>query len=92
MVIEAIAGASYDEIIKDYMITYDNYYGINLENNPTKYNIIKNKNIDEMLRTVINDETVDITKADYSKYIETYLLSKGLKKEEFDALKAKITK
>jgi len=92
MVIEAIAGASYDEIIADYMITYDNYYGINLNNNPTKYNIIKEKNIDEMLRTVINDEKVDIKTADYSKYIETYLLSKGLKKEEFDSLKAKITK
>lgn len=92
MVIEAIAGASYDEIINDYMITYDNYYGINLNDTPSKYNVIKEKNIEEMLRTIIDDESVDLKTADYGHYIELYLLSKGLEQEEFNALKSKLTK
>lgn len=40
---EALAGGSYDEIIEDYMITYDNYYGVTEETDPEKYNIIKEK-------------------------------------------------
>ncbi|WP_315572647.1 hypothetical protein [Lancefieldella rimae] len=29
--LEALCGASYDEMLDDYMISYDNYYGINKE-------------------------------------------------------------
>ena len=90
MVLECLAGASYQEIIDDYMITYDNYYGITLENNPTKYQIIKEKNIDEMLRTIVDDETVDITKADLAYYIEQYLISKGLSLGEVRNLQQKL--
>ena len=92
MIIEALAGASYDEIIADYMITYDNYYGINKDNNPSKYNVIKTKNIDEMLKTIIDDEKVDLKTADYSYYCEQYLIRKGMEKENIDNLKTKITK
>ena len=92
MVIEALGGASYNEIITDYMITYDNYYDINLESDPTKYNIIKTKNIDEMCKTIINDQKVDITTADYSYYIEEYLVSKGMERSEVIALKALLNK
>ena len=91
MVFEALAGATYEEIVDDYMITYDNYYDINKKTNLVKYNIIKEKNIDEMLRTIINDDNVDIRTADYSYYIEQYLISKGMKEEEVHALKQKLT-
>ena len=91
MVIEALAGATYEEIVNDYMITYDNYYDINKETNLTKYNIIKTKNIEEMLKTIIDDDAVDIKTADYSYYIERYLISKGMNEEEVKALKQKLT-
>lgn len=29
--LEALCGTSYDEMLDDYMISYDNYYGINKE-------------------------------------------------------------
>ena len=90
MVIEAIAGASYDEIINDYMITYDNYYGINLNDEPSKYNIIKEKNIEEMLRTIINDDSVDIKTANYGEYCTNYLLSKGMEADKINLLKQKL--
>lgn len=92
MILEAIAGATYDEIINDYMITYDNYYGINLKTDSKKYNIIKEKNIEEMLKTVIGDDSVDIKTADYEEYCERYLVSKGMLQEEVSALKSKLKK
>ncbi|MCR5112944.1 MAG: tyrosine-protein phosphatase [Acholeplasmatales bacterium] len=92
MIIEALAGASYQEIIDDYMITYDNYYGINLETYPSKYNILKEKNIDEMLKTVINDDSVDLTTADYNYYCKKYLANKGMDEAKIEALEEKITK
>ena len=32
--LEALCGASYEEIVADYMVTYENYYGITKENAP----------------------------------------------------------
>lgn len=92
MVLEALAGASYEEIINDYMITYDNYYGITKDKEASKYNIIKEKNIEEMLRTIINDESVDIKTADYNYYCEKYLIEKGLSSDEITLLKARLVK
>jgi len=92
MVIEALASASYNEIINDYMITYDNYYDINLNSEPSKYDVIMNKNIIEMLKTIINDDNVDIKTADYGYYSKRYLMSKGMSEEDINTLVAKITK
>ncbi|MBQ7995977.1 MAG: tyrosine-protein phosphatase [Bacilli bacterium] len=92
MVLEALAGSSYQEMIDDYMITYDNYYGINLESDPSKYNIIKTKNIDLMLSTVIGDPSVDIKTADYERYTTDYLLEKGMSRDNIDSLKSILKK
>lgn len=40
ILIENLCGATVDEMKKDYMITYQNYYGITAENNPDRYNAI----------------------------------------------------
>ena len=39
--LEALAGASYEEILEDYMRTYDNYYGITEEGEPEKYEAVR---------------------------------------------------
>ncbi len=92
MIFEALANATYDEIVNDYMITYDNYYDINLESDSSKYNVIKSKNIDVMLKTVINDDSVDIRTANYGYYVEQYLIRKGMEQTEITALKTKLCK
>ena len=92
MIFEALANATYDEIVNDYMITYDNYYDINQESDSSKYNVIKSKNIDVMLKTVINDDSVDIRTANYGYYVEQYLISKGMEQTEITALKTKLCK
>ena len=45
------------EIVDDYMLTYDNYYGIKA--GELKYDIIKARNVDALLRFIINDENAD---------------------------------
>ena len=40
ILIENLCGATVDEMKKDYMITYKNYYGITAENEPDRYNAI----------------------------------------------------
>lgn len=48
-IIEALAGASYDEIVSDYMETYKTIYGITLEDTPAEYKAIKAYHIDWFL-------------------------------------------
>ena len=40
MLMEALAGAGYDEMRDDYMKTYENYYGITREGEPDRYDAI----------------------------------------------------
>ena len=92
MLIEALAGANYEEIKDDYMLTYDNYYKINENSDPEKYNVILHRNLDAMIKTVIGDESVDFTNCDLSKYAQDYLLSNGMSEEELNKFKECILK
>lgn len=56
MIIEELLNASYQEMVDDYMVTYENYYSITKENDKDKYETIKEKNIDLMLHYIIDDE------------------------------------
>ena len=90
MIIEALSGASYQEIVDDYMVTYDNYYEINEEKDPGKYKTIKEKNIDAMLSFLVYDGE-DITAADLSEYARGYLKEAGMTDEQLDKFVSKIT-
>ena len=93
MVIEALCGASYDELVEDYFITYKNYYGI--EKGTRKYNAIKELHIDEMIRYVFSfDEAENVQllgAAPYHTKANSYLLSIGLTQEQIDAVQAKLS-
>ncbi|MBR3131659.1 tyrosine-protein phosphatase [Candidatus Saccharibacteria bacterium] len=95
MIIEALLGASYEEIIDDYMITYDNYYDITPIADSERYNTIKEKNIDLMLHYVIGDEEEKQNLAkisDYSAYVRAYLLSIGMDEEAINRLIQNLSK
>ena len=85
MLIEALAGASYDEIMEDYMITYANYYKITEELDPERYQIILEKNLVGMIKSIVGDESVDITTADLSPYAKAYLMDGGMSEEQIEA-------
>ena len=90
MVIEALCGATYDELVDDYFVTYHNYYGI--EKGSNKYEVIKDLHIDEMIRYVFgfNEETNLLT-ANYHSQVNSYLLSIGLTQDQIDAVQTKLS-
>ncbi len=86
MILEALCGATYSEIVDDYMITYDNYYEINPEKDNEKYELIRDKNLIPMIKTMVGDDKVDITKADLSDEAFEYLLDAGMTEQEIEML------
>ena len=93
MILDSLAGATYDEIVDDYMKTYENYYGISKENEAEKYAVIRETNIDEMILYISRERKgYDFSKANMSKIAEEYLLRIGLELEDINLLKTKITK
>lgn len=91
-ILEAFMGASYEEIIKDYMITYENYYGV--EKDSEQYNAIAKSNIVNAFTTVICklEKGTDISKLNLSDYTRKYLLGIGMTDNELELLKNKLSK
>ena len=90
MLLEALCGATYPEIVNDYMLTYDNYYGINEKTDSERYHTIKENNIDVMLGSLVEDEDVNITRADLSEYAKDYLIDCGLSRKVIKRLKVRL--
>ncbi|MCR5308111.1 MAG: tyrosine-protein phosphatase [bacterium] len=82
MVIEALMGATYTEIVDDYMLTYDNYYGIDKAD--YRYSTIKSRNIDSMLNFLTGGEAYMIS--DLTNYARSYLINGGMTDSEVTSL------
>ncbi len=84
MLIEALAGASYQEIADDYMLTYDNYYKITEKSDKAKYDVILEKNLVAMLKTVVGNKDADLEKTDLSLAARAFLKGSGMTDDEID--------
>lgn len=86
----ALAGASAQEIVDDYMITYDNYYHITEESKPEKYNAILG-NVYDFLYCLCNAEKgADVNALDLKAGAQSYLARGGLSAEQIAAVEAYI--
>ena len=85
--LEAFTGASYQEIIEDYMKTYENYYGV--KKNTRQYEVLS-QNIIKNIKKAFGIE--DPEKADLQKAAEDYFGRLGLSKDEINALRKKLQK
>ena len=89
-VIEGLAGASYEEIVKDHMITFANYYGITEETDKEKYDILKARYIDSMLRYIADNDpwtgngTIELKDLDWVNIMGRYLTKNGMSQEDID--------
>ena len=92
IVIEALMGATYQEIVDDYMLTYKNYYKITKESDELRYRIIKERNVDAMLKFLIGDENKELNGLDFVPYIKTYLINGGMTEAEVNELINKLSK
>ena len=91
MLIEALTGATYEEIVADYMITYYNYYGITEQNEKAKYDIIVSDVLDPMIRSMAGDENLDLKTADLAACAEAFLKNAGMDEAKITLLKQKLT-
>ncbi|MBR4450255.1 MAG: tyrosine-protein phosphatase, partial [Clostridia bacterium] len=91
MLLEALVGASYEEIEKDYMITYDNYYGINPEKDSARYTVIVENVLQPMIKSMTGKDGVDIKSADLSVYAREFIKSGGMTDEEITTLRNNIS-
>ena len=85
--LECLMGATIDEVIDDYMVTYYNYYGV--EKGTEKYDVVVKNNLIKSLSEVFKVE--DVYKADLAKEAEAYLMEDaGLTADEVTALKGRL--
>ncbi len=89
-VLESLMGARFDEVVSDYMTTYENYYGV--KKGSEQYTSIANSNIVTSLTTVVcgYPKGTDISKADLAAASEKYLKKYGLTSSEIKALKKRL--
>ena len=87
-ILECLMGASYKEVVEDYMVSYYNLYGVT-KDDPRYWTIVE-ENIEKSLRTAFelddNNEKTDLSSMNLSKYAKKYLHKIGLKDKEIHAL------
>ena len=90
MLLEALAGATYDEIVCDYMTTYKNYYGIENNGKDNKYSIIVENVLCPMIQSFVGKKSVDIKSAKLAEYAKKFLIKNGLTEKQVKDLITKI--
>ena len=84
--LECLMGATYEEVVADYMLTYSNYYGV--EAGTEKYAAIANSNIIKSLQAAFGVE--DLAAADLAAEAKEYVASLGLTDAEIASLMANL--
>jgi len=90
-VLEALMGASYDEVVADYMTTYENYYKV--EKNSEQYKAIAQSNIITSMTTIVCGAAkgTDISNIDLAAAVQKYLVRIGMTNDEITKLKESLS-
>ena len=87
LLLEALAGANYEELLKDYMISYENYYGITETDTPEKYAAVVKVRFRDMLDWLAGvSEDADLSGRTFEKYAREYLIRAGMTETEIENL------
>ncbi len=85
--LEGLCGATYEEIIADYLKTYDNFYQINPIKDSELCNTLVSLRLNTCLMYYANvDNEAQLPYVDYAKAFSKYLLSHGMSQQQLDAL------
>lgn len=91
MLLEALMGAELDEIVHDYMLSFYNYYGIDKEHQPERYQAVLDTNLMAELRYVTGAESIEeMEQMDLEAAVTAYLLDAGMAQEDIFLLKEKL--
>lgn len=85
--LEGLCGATYDEMVADYLVTYYNYYGITPETDRNVCNTLVSLRLNPclMFYAGVSDEA-QLPSVDYAKAFANYLLTHGMSQQQLDAL------
>ena len=87
MLLESIAGFSYDELKNDYMKTYENYYGISEKSNPAKYKSVVDVKYNDIILWLAGAEAPEqVTTEKTADGARKYLINAGMTEEEYEKL------
>ena len=85
--LEGLCGATYEEIVADYLVTYDNYYYINPAKDPVLCNTLVSLRLNTCLMFYANvSDEAQLPNIDYAKAFSSYLLSHDMTQQQLDAL------
>ena len=91
--LESLAGACYDEMLSDYMKTYENYYGFTKTDDSERFNAVASLYFYDFTSYLQGTQDSDTLKnADYSSCAVKYLIEAGMTEKEIAALRNMITK
>ena len=89
ILLESLMGATREEIVADYMVSYENYYHVKKDSE--QYKLIAQV-AEGMLRDMAGlEKDADLSKVDLSKAAGDYLLGIGLTAEQITALKTNLS-
>ena len=104
VVLESLCGASYEEMLYDYMVTYDNYYSLTEASDKTAYDYIAELKFNDMINYLLTfdssleakgDGTYDlagVTPDNYAAAARTLLTKAGMSEDSLQALTALLKK
>ena len=87
LLLGALCGATYDELLQDYMLSYENYYGVTQDSDPEIYEVLVDMRFNEMIRYfagTVGDEIPTAYQLQQGAW--NYLLETGLTESEISQL------
>ena len=91
MVLEALMGAELSEIVDDYMLSFYNYYGIDKETEPDRYEAVLENNLIAMLCYVAEVETREqLEQVNWEAAATQYLLRSGMTEADIHTVQEKL--
>ena len=90
--LEGLCGATYEEIVTDYLKTYDNYYEVTPAKDPGVCEALLTLRLNPCLMHYagVSDETL-LPGTDYAKACSAFLLAHGMSQQQLDALLQALT-
>ena len=87
VLIEALCGATYDELLADYMKTYENYYGMTMEEDYEQCRAAIDTSFDPIMEIMFSKQDgEDIKTMDYAPKARDFLKNGGLTDEQIDEM------
>ena len=90
--LEGLCGATYEEIVADYLVTYYNFYLMTPEDAPEVCNTLVTLRLNPclMFYAGISDETL-LPDVDFAQAFTNFLLTHGMSQDQIDALVSALT-